>query len=90
MLVDLVQVAAGGVGLPDLDQRVADRPAVARRARGRDDDALAERLAGVLAREIVVAAAERSLAEDRARRASAARAGSDEQRTPGARRRVER
>ena len=53
-LVALVAVAPGGVGLPDLDQRVAERLPVAVEDAARDDDPLAERLALVLAREVVV------------------------------------
>ena len=47
MLVDVVDVAAGRVGLPDLDQRVRHRPAVLVEHAAGDDDPLAERLAGV-------------------------------------------
>ena len=54
MLVVLVDVAAGGVGLPDLYQAVSDGTAVAIRDASRDDDALAQRLAFVLAGQIVV------------------------------------
>ena len=54
MLVALVDVAAGGVGLPDLDQRVRHRPAVAVEHAAGDDDALAQRLAVVLAGEVGV------------------------------------
>jgi hypothetical protein len=45
VLVDLVHVAPGGIGLPDLDQRVAQRPAGLVEDAPRDDDALAQRLA---------------------------------------------
>ena len=53
MLVDPVHVAPGRVGLPDLDQRLGHRPAVLVQHPACDDDALAERLAGMLAREVV-------------------------------------
>ena len=49
-----VVVAAGGVGLPHLDQRVGDGAAVAVDDPAVDDDALTERLAGVLAGEVVI------------------------------------
>ena len=53
MPVELVNVASRGVGLPDLDQAVPDRPAVAVE-HARDDDALPQRLALVLAGQVVV------------------------------------
>ena len=56
MPVDLVVVAAGGVRLPHLDERAADRPPVLVEHSAGDDDPLAERLAFVLARQVVVAA----------------------------------
>ena len=59
MLVDLVAVAAAGVRLPDLDERVADRPAVLVEHAAGDDDPLAERLALVLPRQVVVELADR-------------------------------
>ena len=55
MLVDLVEIAAGRVGLPDLEQRVPYRPAVVVEDATGDDDPLAERFAGVPGREIRVA-----------------------------------
>ena len=60
VLVDLVPVAAGRVRLPDLDQRVAHRPAVLVEHAAGDDDPLAERLALVLARQVAVELAERA------------------------------
>ena len=48
VLVALVDVAAGGVGLPDLDQLADDRPAVAVEHPAGDDHPLAHRLAAVL------------------------------------------
>ena len=59
MLVDRVAVAAGGVRLPDLDELPAQRLAVRVEHPSGDDDALAERLARVLAGEVVVELAER-------------------------------
>ena len=64
VLVDLVEVAAGGVGLPDLEQRVPHRPAVVVEDASRDDDPLAERLAGMPGREVGVARGDGVLAED--------------------------
>src|SRR5213076_2704310 len=55
MLVALVVVAAAGVGLPDLDERVGHRPAVFVEHAPVHDDALAERLAGMLFGQVVVA-----------------------------------
>ncbi len=60
-----MRVAAGGVGLPDLDQRVGDRAAVAVEHPAADDDPLPLRLAGVLAGQVVVELAEPALAEQR-------------------------
>ena len=74
MLVDLVAVAAGGVGLPDLDQRVADGRPSASSTRPRDDDALAQRLALVLAREVVVELADGVVARTPGRSAPTASA----------------
>ena len=65
MLVDLVEIAAGRVGLPDLDQRIPDRAAVVVEDATGDDDSLAERFAGVGGREIRVAGRDRVLAEHR-------------------------
>ena len=48
--VDVVVVPAGGVRLPDLEQRLRHRPAVLVHHAAVDDDPLAERLARVLAR----------------------------------------
>ena len=45
MLIDLVDVTARGVGLPDLDHRVANGTAVLVDHAAGDDDPLAERLA---------------------------------------------
>ena len=60
MAVALVRVAAGRVALPDLDERVAHGPAVRLEHAAVDDDALAERLARVLAREVGVERVARS------------------------------
>ena len=48
VLVALVDVAAAGVGLPDLDELVPHRPAVAVEDPAGDDHPLADRLAAVL------------------------------------------
>src|SRR5438105_14826054 len=58
MLVLLVEIATGGIGLPELDYRVPDRPAVAVEDAAADDNALAQRLAGVLPRQIVLPGAD--------------------------------
>ena len=54
MAIKLVDVAPGGIRLPDLDQGVSHGPAVAVEHAPGDDDALTERLARMLAREVVV------------------------------------
>ena len=54
MLIDHVHVAPGRVRLPDFDEGVGHRPAVLVDDAPGDDDALADRLARVLAREIGV------------------------------------
>ena len=64
-VVPAVAVAAAGVGLPDLDQRVRHRRARRPPHVAVDDDPLALRLALVLAGEVVVELAEPVLAEDR-------------------------
>src|SRR3954469_22088118 len=53
--IPAVLVAPGGVGLPDLDEGVAQRPAGGVEDAPRDRDALADRVAGLLAGEVVVA-----------------------------------
>ena len=55
MLVDDVDVAAAGIGLPDFDQRIRHRPPVLVEHAAVHDDALAERLARVLLGQVVVA-----------------------------------
>ena len=55
VLIDRVRVAAGRVRLPDLDERLRHGPAVLVEHAPFDDDPLAQRLAGMLAREVVVA-----------------------------------
>jgi len=52
VLVLLVQVPPGGIRLPDFHHRVRDRPAVAVEHAAGDDDALSDRLAGVLPRQV--------------------------------------
>ena len=66
MLVDNVDVASGGVRLPDLDQRIRHRPAVLVEHAARHDDPLAERLAGMLAGEVAIVLAHALMAVDRA------------------------
>ena len=61
--VDVMVVAARGVRLPDLDQRAAQRAAVLVEHAAADDDPLAERLARVLARQVVVELGDRIGAE---------------------------
>src|SRR5207302_2239470 len=58
-----VPVTPARVGLPDLDQRVWHRPPVAVQQPAEDDDALPDRLAGVLHGQVVVALADSALAE---------------------------
>jgi hypothetical protein len=58
-----VAVAAGGVGLPHLDQRVRHGPAVTVEHPPGDLNPLADRLPVVLAREVVVERAEAALPE---------------------------
>src|SRR5574341_400876 len=66
VLVGLVRVAARGVRLPDLDQRVRHGLAALVEHAAADDDALAERIALVLAREVVVGRLHIAVAEYRA------------------------
>ena len=62
MGVDLVEIPAGGIRLPDLDELVAHRLTVTREDAAGDDDALALRLAVVLPRQIGIHGADRGLA----------------------------
>src|SRR5262249_15038361 len=66
VLVDLVSVPSGGVRLPDLDERAAQRPSFLVEHTPLDDDSLAERLALVLTREIGLERRDGLVAEDRA------------------------
>ena len=66
VLVADVNVAPAGIGLPYLDQRVRHAAAVLVKHMAVHDDALAERLAGVLARQVIVALAHGLVAIDRA------------------------
>jgi hypothetical protein len=52
--VELVGVVSRGVGLPDLDQAVSDRAAVAVQYSPRDEDSLPQGLACVLASQVVI------------------------------------
>jgi hypothetical protein len=52
VLIDGVSIAAGGVGLPDFDERVRERAAVFVDDAAGDDDAFAERGGAVLFCEI--------------------------------------
>jgi hypothetical protein len=54
MPVVLVDVAAASVGLPDLDQTVANRVTVAVEHSPRDDDPLPQRLIRMLAGQVVI------------------------------------
>ena len=66
-VVDDVLVAPAGVGLPDLDQRVAQRLALGVEHPAGDDDPLADRLALVLGRQVGVLRRDRQrLAQRRA------------------------
>src|SRR5262249_55999950 len=64
MLIDLVPVPPGRVRLPDLDERAGHGPAGLVEQATVDDDALAERLAVVLARQVGVERRDRLVAED--------------------------
>ena len=65
MLVDGVDVAAAGIGLPQLDQRVRHAAAVFIKHMAVHDDAFAERLALVLDGEVAVVLAHGLVAVDR-------------------------
>jgi hypothetical protein len=65
MIVVDVSVAARRVGLPDLDQSVGHGATVAIEDAAADKDALADGLAGVLAREIVIVLADRFVTKNR-------------------------
>src|SRR5215208_1066594 len=55
----MVCVASGGVGLPDLDEAVPYRASVAVEDEPRNDDPLTQRLAGMLASQVVVKLSQR-------------------------------
>jgi hypothetical protein len=59
-------VAAGRVGLPDLDQGAGDRPAIAVEHPARHDDPLTQRLARVLGGQVGVGRGDPALAQHRA------------------------
>src|SRR6185312_14356969 len=65
MLVADMDIAAAGIGLPDLDQCIRHAAAVFVDHMAMHDDALPERLAGMLPREIGVAVAHGLVAVDR-------------------------
>ena len=65
--VDNVAVAPCRVRPPDLDQLAAERLAVGAEQPAREQDPLAERLAVVLSRQVVVELADRPVSERRAR-----------------------
>src|SRR6185295_8021180 len=65
VLVGAMRVAAGGVRLPDLDQGVGHGAAVLVEHAAGDDDALADRIALVLARQIAVRWLDVAMAENR-------------------------
>src|SRR5438046_625674 len=54
VLVILVEVAAGGIGLPDLHDRAPHRAAITVEHATRDDNALADRVPRVPAGQVVV------------------------------------
>ena len=62
-----VPVAAGRVGLPDLDQGVGDGATVAVQDPALDDDPLPQRLPAVLDGQVVIALGHPALAEQRPR-----------------------
>jgi hypothetical protein len=64
-VVDDVPVAPGGVGLPDLDERVGHGPAVAVEHPPEDEDPLADRLPAVAQRQVRVLGPDPVLAEHR-------------------------
>src|SRR5712691_1316172 len=66
VLIGTVRIAPGTVCLPDFDQGVRHRPAVLVQHAPAHDNALADRLAPVLAGEIVVGRLDVAVAEDRA------------------------
>src|SRR5580704_16882045 len=53
MIVDMVTITAGRIALPQFNQRVRNRPAILVHYTAGDDDPLAQRLACMLAREVV-------------------------------------
>ena len=63
MVVELVRVPPAGIGLPHLDQGVREGAAVTVEHATVDDDPLAERLSGMLAREVGVTGLHALLAE---------------------------
>src|SRR5204863_2400580 len=65
VLVGAMWVAPGSVGLPDLDQRMRNGLAVLVEHASVDDDALADRLAFVLASQIVISRLDIVMAENR-------------------------
>ena len=65
MLIDIVHVAAAGIGLPDFHQGIGHRALVLVEHVAVHDDALAQGLALVLLGEIVVALLDRVMAEGR-------------------------
>src|SRR5664279_5211730 len=67
VLIDIVHVAAAGIGLPDFHQRLRHRPLVLVEHAAVHDDALAQGLALVLLGEIIVGLLDRVMAEGRTR-----------------------
>jgi hypothetical protein len=61
-----VRIAASRIRLPDLDERVGQRPPVLVHHASGQDDALADGLAGVLPREVVLRRGERAVRVRRA------------------------
>ena len=65
MLIDDMDISAAGIGLPEFDQRVRHAAAVFIEHMAVHDDALADRLALALNREVVIVLAHRLVAVDR-------------------------
>jgi hypothetical protein len=53
-LIALVRVPASGIGLPDLDQRMRDRPLIFVKDAARHDNPLSDRWPGMVNRQVVI------------------------------------
>src|SRR3989441_7415289 len=67
MLIDVMRVAAGGIRLPDLNERPTDRSGVFVKHPSGDDDPLAQRFAAVPATEVCISSAHGCAVETRSR-----------------------